>query len=81
MTSSNETRADHLELSLHTKVNHSPELSAARSSGWKRNAVRSATKRVVHMTDHDRLTVFRTCSLPIGLRSKVLCLRIILSFL
>jgi len=45
MTARNETRTDHLELSLYTKVNHRPELSAARSSGWKRNAVRSATKR------------------------------------
>ena len=57
-TASKETRADHLEVSLNTKVNLSPELSAARFSGWKRNAERSATKRVVHMTDHDRLTVF-----------------------
>jgi hypothetical protein len=57
-------------------------MSAARSTGCKRNAVRSATKRVVRMTDHDRLTVFfNTCSLLIGLCSKVLCLHIILSFL
>jgi len=36
MTARNDTRTDHLELSLYAKVNRSPELSAARSSGWKK---------------------------------------------
>jgi hypothetical protein len=58
MSASSDTRADHLEVLLYTTVNHSPELSAERSSDWKRNAVRIATKGVVHLTDHDCLTVF-----------------------